>query len=539
MPLAIHIAANTIRDLNLSFEEYLIILQNNSLLDWLSDEDPMYSVRASFNISYKNLPNEEVKKMFRILGIFHLQESFSLDALTHILSMKSAKVKHTLLILIRRGLIELDKRHNDFFRIHPLMRSYAYELLEQYGEKQITHLAAGRYYHNLISLWDRENESFIYGKIGSIEDSQNGIYSITHYYHANENAICQDILVAIADMMSTQGNQSLLMKWINNLEKITDLHPWLAIYKASYLIESNNEYDKKSGLIILNNLKTHSDLKIISAVIILLSKVKIKERKFQEAENLLNESLNLKQQMRPQDLKGIAYIQNELANINLKFNKSALESFALHKKALEIQKNESDVKGMIYTLSKIASIHINYFKNIETAEELILESEQLAKSSDNKIGLISILIDKARILRKKKYFGKAIDVLYEAYEIASECNELISEAYILKQLGNIYESVELYDNSLKKYKNSYGILIPISQDRAAKLNKKIINVNKKIEKLRKELSDIETAIKQKESMLIKDKSKSLKSELRTMKRRRKRLKQMLGLEHGTIRLGKH
>ncbi|MEM7028807.1 MAG: hypothetical protein AAF629_04385, partial [Chloroflexota bacterium] len=156
-----------------------------------------------------------------------------------------------------------------------------------------------------------------------------------------------------------------------------------------------------------------------------------------------------------------------------------------------------------------------------------------------------ILEEKAFILGKQQYYGKAIDTLQTAHKLAKECNYSFSEAYVLKRLSTLYETVELFGEAYRCIGSSLKIFRLMNLKHTQKVEKKCKRLRKEISQLEHELEKTEEEIKKLTKLDFKlkqnhqnNKTKPLRAKLRTLRRQSKRLKQKLGIEPGLVRLGK-
>jgi predicted RNase H-like nuclease (RuvC/YqgF family) len=113
---------------------------------------------------------------------------------------------------------------------------------------------------------------------------------------------------------------------------------------------------------------------------------------------------------------------------------------------------------------------------------------------------------------------------------------------VLKRLGTIYETLELYGKASECFAKSQKIFEEVKVSEAKRLAKKNQRINNKKSILERELAHLKEKEKRLEEELeISNKKrtgKSTRSELRILRRRCKRIRQKLGIEASQIRLGK-
>ena len=529
LPLAIRIAAGIIRALDLRAADYLKRLQESSTLNWISEDTESNSVRKSFAISYQEFPNEMVKRAFRILGIFR-QQFICGEIVARSLGCSPAQAEQVILTLVRRGLIEVETRKHINILVHPLIRRYAYELLVNAQEERAAHTMAADYYRERLQAWDPQRQKLDFTLLGVVVDIENGLQGALHYQQAELYAQAQEVLVSIADIATLNGREGTLVKHLYELARLTPLVPWLQIYLGSHLITSKSTESAVEGEKILNNLAKSGDTKIASAALICMAKARSMNRQYTEAEGLLHQSRALKESLYPPDLKGLAFIENELAHISLHKGGKHNDALEGHKRAIVLQREASDIKGMAYTLRRIASIQLRHFDQPKEALKTLAEAEELAAGTGATLILVLILLEKADALRRLKYFADAVTNLERAFELAKRCDDPFPEAHVLKRLGLIYENVEFYGYSGNCLERCKKILAEINHVEAAKLEHSIARVQAKIRILEQELDQIGKQMDEAERA-------GNKVELRVLRRRGKRIRQKLNLEPALIRLG--
>lgn len=526
LPLAIRIAAGNMRELHWSLKQYLEHLQDSDPLDWLDDESASGGIRKSFTVSYANLSDDSIRRTFRVLGAIP-QEHHPVPLLAYILGISESEAERRLLVLVRRGLVDTMVSAPGDFQVHPLMQYYAAELLRHAGEWQNVQVTAGNHYRARISRWDVGCGHFVFDKLATTEDLRVGLLAVTHYWNAGCYAEAQGVLSAVADQFTSQGNDSILLSWIERLSGTSVLVPWLQLYRASLIQEGRSDRDSKEAVRILECLVNHTDAKLASAALIRLAEAKLLADDYRSAEQLLNQSRTIKEAMEPPDQKGLALIQNELARIGLLHQVPPHAVLEMHQRALGIQERIGDVRGRSYTLRKIAALYLHNLGNLKQAEELLDRSEQLACASDDYTGLIQIWAEKAEILCRQQHYAEAVEILEKARQLAADNRNLFGEAYALKRLASVYETVELFGQAFACISKSQEIFGMVRPRHATELDRPYVRLAKKIEELREELQRTEALEAQAQ----------INTERRMLRRRSKRLRQKLGLEPALIRLG--
>lgn len=143
MPLAIEIAANWATMLPIQ-EMYKQLSNNLDLLATNEKDRPQrqQSVRVTFDYSFQLLPTETQTALLG-LGVF-APEGFTLAAAQAVANVTPQQLKH----LLDHALIQ---RHDDLFVLHPLIRQYVIEKLDQQHQlKQAVQIAHRTYYFNVV-----------------------------------------------------------------------------------------------------------------------------------------------------------------------------------------------------------------------------------------------------------------------------------------------------------------------------------------------------------------------------------------------------
>ncbi|MET0645317.1 MAG: TIR domain-containing protein [Pyrinomonadaceae bacterium] len=529
LPLAIRIAANIMRYPGSTAADYLKRLKESTTLDWLGDDGDPDSVRKSFAISYQELPSEEARHAFRMFGALE-EQSVGENLISHMLGLPPSQTGLLLLTLTRRGLVEVEEHGQTNVLLHPLIKRYAYELLVAAGEEEATHVAVGDWYREGLEAWDSLQRQYDYTVLGTVGDIARGLKGARHYQRAGRYDRAQDVLVAIADITTLHGRENTLLERLDELARVTELVPWLEIYRAHSLLTAKDERRVAEGERILEGLTRGDDLKVASAAFITLARARFQARRYAEAEQLLHQSRELKEQLSPPDLKGLAFIENELAHVSLHNGGKYSDALESHRRALAVQHDADDAKGMAYTLRRIGTILLRHFDQPEEALKTFDEGKRLADRMGANPILVLLLIEEADALRRLKYFADALETLETALETARQCDDPFPEAHVLRRLGAIYEDVEFFGRAAECLRRCKAILDSINPEEAVNLNAPIQRVGSKIEVLERELEQVSAHLTEAEG-------RGDRAEARVLRRRAKRIRQRLNLEPALVRLG--
>jgi energy-coupling factor transporter ATP-binding protein EcfA2 len=145
LPLALHMAANYIKQSNVDLQMYIQQLNDESIdLHQMKYEDK--NLFRAITISFNTL-DQDIKTLFLTLGIFEGKD-FSLEVVSFVNKLSESKTKLRLQKLMDISFVE--ESNNKRYRIHPLLKIFA--------RKQLTdtsyYLRAAQYYEQLLARAD-------------------------------------------------------------------------------------------------------------------------------------------------------------------------------------------------------------------------------------------------------------------------------------------------------------------------------------------------------------------------------------------------
>ncbi|HEX7186417.1 MAG TPA: TIR domain-containing protein [Thermoanaerobaculia bacterium] len=542
LPLAIRIAAGIVNEMRWHLREYLEKLRSSDTLAWLDSEDGTLAVRKSFALSYENLVHETARACFHAMGI-SLEARADAAWILGILGGAPDELQRALLTLASRGMIEIQRAEpagSIEYRLHPLMARYARELLKQAGRFEVYQERAGLLYRRRLSQWNEAEGRFIYGGTGTPADVRNGFLAARHFLQAGFFTLAEDVLVGIADIMTQQGRDRALTQLIRELEsEVRDLHPWLRLYLGGYILEGKSERPLQEGASVLEDLARRDDPKLASAALIELARYKVRQAEFDEAGRLFQQSEALKSSMAPPDVKGIAFILNEMARLAAKQDGNHPRAIELHGKALELQKREGDIKGMSYSLRRIGAYLLYHLQDLEAALRAFEESQRLAEAAGAKLGQVTALIEIAEVHARREHYAAAIEELERALGMARECEDRRAEAKVLKRLGNMYSTVELYGRALQALRKSHEIfgMIGPTEKETEQVARSLQRAAARVSHLEGELAACEREI-ERLAASGDQRNSDLRREMRILYRRKRKILSQLGRGEEKITLGR-
>ena len=547
LPLALQMAAGVMRDLDWTPTEYLHELQSGDPFSWLEDPELALGVKQSFALSYDKLA-ADIKPTFRVLGAM-AREAMPVAAIAAASGQTKAKASRDLMVLVRRGLVD-EASQQASIRIHPLMAEYARWLLPA-AEAICAHQRLGQWYLAEISLWDQAAAVFRHGEDATDHDLECGMAAVRHFLQATDTVRAHDVLVGIADPLTRTGRDRFLFSCIHELSEKMPLGPWLRLYRDDFVLNASYAGDEDAARADLEEITHHEDRKVASAAVICLAKKAYRDHRIDEAEQLFLQSKELKLQCQPQDLKGVAYLLNELARIRLARGHDAAEALSLHREALQCQEEANDKKGIAHTLRRIATLQLRRLNDPLAALRALQRAELAARKCGSTFTLIQVLLEMAEAQRRRSLFHDAIATLNRALQLATESNDAFAEVHVLKRLYKIYEDVEFLGDALHTVDRALQMRAAASffeQHDLSQLENARQRLSQKTDELRKEAQEIESAMRRLEAAMEaqtdrssasgKAKLAETRSELRVLRKRRKRILQRLGEIPAQVRLGK-
>jgi hypothetical protein len=550
LPLAIQMAGGTMRDLQMTAEQYRAAIEDENPLAWLDAPDGAAGLRSSFALSYDRLP-EGARESFRAFGTAD-RHVVAGDAMIAALGRPAPATLRDLRVLVHRGLIEVGKNDRTF-RIHPLMADYARQLLAA-GEARAFHLRLAEWALARIGLWDAGASRFRHGGDASAPDVEAGAAAYHHFASAGEFSRAHDLLVGMADPMTRMGRHQLLFDGIATIARHVPLDPWLRLYRDDFVLNANFEGDEQEAQAELVELSrpdetAPADPKLASAALICLAKNSYDKHRIDEAERLLLRSRELKRQADPPDLKGEAYILNELARVGLARGRPAAEAHDLHRQALALQEQLGDTKGIAYTRRRLGTLLLRRLNDTKGALSTLRLAEAAAEQCGSTFVRIDVLLEMAEAQRRGKHFVEAVETVERALAMARDTNDARAEMHALKRAYVVFEAIEFYGAARNAVERALQLRAGTSFFEpydAAELEPARTRLTRKIDTLRAELGAVESGIRDLEGRqdatraapTSPQEGQEIRRLLRIARKRRKRIRQRLGEEAAQIRIGK-
>lgn len=524
VPLALRVASGLMLNVHWLPSQFLRRLRQSPTLEFLSsDWDPVAaSIRQSLELAYSELPSPDIQKIFRILGIFE-ERVLPIQLVSVASGCDLYRTENQLSILKARGLVDLVRQGEIAAILHPLIKRFCVERLMIANEQSQAHLAAGNAYRSQMRSWDNQSECFDYTIVGAEKDAKFSLEAASHYIKVPALPQAQNILIAGADTLVLAGMGTHLIDQIEKLSALVPLEPWLEVYRTHHWLDSGSEAEQNKAYKVLSNLAKNSDPKVASAALIVAARGHFHRHDYIGAEEGFRQSLEIKLRMEPKDIRGAAFILNELAHICIHTRGEYKEALALHREALSMQESLGDKKGISYTLRRISSITLHYQKKVKLAIRYLDDALNIATEIGAIHTIVAVLCEKSEALRQLRKYSAALSGLKKALQIARRSDEASAEIFVLKRLALLYEGLEMFGHayeSVQIWKTRRTTTTRVDREGLAKIEERI---SKKWSALKEDLRQCEVTF-----------LGGNESTTREMIRRAKRIRQRLNLEPARI-----
>lgn len=387
--------------LALSLIAFLLASLGNVSLKTLLAEFVKYDAENGADIKEKLIEevaqqlSEEEKDAFRRLSVFRTSVTRS--------SWDYVKISSSVgQLLLQRGLLSPD---GDKFRMHPLLRKFWYSSLEN---PTVLHEAAACYY------WEKET-------IGESTCFNRHAYLEAHYHYDKSKQV--KLAAEVANELIFQLHQrerlpserlTELKDWIFSLEEHELANwPWL-------LLEKGRTLEKKDSI--------------------------------EEAESVFRQAGEIFQ---PQgDRLGICVALYHQAKIKSKMKPQ--HALSILKNVLDIAKETADIPMQICTLDKMISCYTD-IGNYDDAKELATQAEDLARTSNDKLGLALTLYSKGSIQRSQSQFFDAEKSYETSAELFKQGGDIYRQSKALCRLGIAQRYLGKYDLARTNIKRAIDI----------------------------------------------------------------------------------
>jgi len=382
-----------------------------------------FSKRLFFDIFNHPKTSEDERDCFLRCSVF--KESLVLEAINF---LHDGKDVFSLLSGLMDKLLITFK--NGYYEIHPLVRSFSYERL---NDKKAIHKKAADYF---ISQRPKTLKASLEEKI------------FYHLSEAQEWETIADSIEIIGGNFIHQGQLGLINDLITKLENLVITRPIFDILKgdiAQIKCEWDNAilyFEKASNHTTNFRVKTEGIYKYGE---ILFRRGDVKESlPYFEKAYLLAQEHNLR--------KEEARALNDIGLVYFDFDKIDI-AYEKHIAALKIRKAIDDVEGVAISYINLGCV----FKVKEQYEKALInsyEAKKIAEQIDDKIGLSNYILNIGDILRRQNKLDESIRYINMALKICEEIGDKNGYSSGLSNLGLIYIEQGKLEEGLIKYKES-------------------------------------------------------------------------------------
>lgn len=374
-------------------------------------DDPNLNVHASFDLSYDALKPDD-QRVFRALAVFDGPD-FQAPLVADILQLDPDDARDVLERLVEYALAA--RAEGGRFRLHPLLQSYAQELLTNAGEEDaIRQQAAAAYVKFSRGRWmeDGWNE---------LEVERDNIFGVLEWCHAHQ--LDSDLIVivpALREFMRTRGY------WEQNIF-------WHERMRAA--AERSGDKTVWAGA-LLNVARTH-----------------IKRGDYVQARTLLEQSQELYKEK--DDRRGQIYVLHELGSIELEQgNYTAARSFL--EQQLVVYKEIEDKQSIATTLHQLGSLEFQQ-GNYATARSFLERTLAIDTELGNKRGRVPALHALGVIELQQGNYVAARDYFEQSLTLAKELGDKQGTAATLREMGLIAANQADYAAASPLYKQGLAL----------------------------------------------------------------------------------
>jgi len=344
------------------------------------------NVRLSFELSYQALPLNH-QATFNALNVF-AGSDFSVMAAAHVVDLPLAKTMNHLRQLYNLSLLQLG--HDNRYRLHPLLRSYSRQHLEQSEEN--------------FAIQKRMVDFFI-------------DYTVTHQTNHKCLDVDRDNIIAALNITLEQKMGASLVRGCNAFYDFLRTRGLYGIgqhflQEAQYIANELRDWD---GLLQIEKNLGH---------------IAQKQGQLDVAQQQYQRALTLSHQL--EDEQQISEILTKLGNIAYRYGNYSLAQHQ-YEQAMEIAKEVKDQRRQARLLNNLGLV-ANGQGNSSKAEAYYQQSERMAKQLDDVRLHITVLQNLGELVEDRGDNYRAREYLQKGLALAEDVGdpELIS-----RLLGNL------------------------------------------------------------------------------------------------------
>lgn len=372
------------------------------------------SIESCFNFSFERL-TPEAKLLFLRLSIF--PNGAISEAISSICKIDQWQL--LAIELVKKGLIRFEEQR---YKMHPLVRRFALDMLDKSGERKIFEENFAKEYANLIvtafNQSDKEDAARWMKLI--ISERENIIAGGKWYFDQKD----WDMVIPYSYYIDRVFIKAGL--WTNRKEMLK-----LGIYAAKMKANKKNE-----AAMMLNLGVAEQDI-----------------GNFLNAEKFYRQSFNIYKKLN--DKSGLARALHQLANIKqLKGNFS--DSAKYYHKSFILFEELGDKYGMAGILQNLGSLK-KLIGDYDKAEEFYKKSLLIYKELNSKSETAKCMHNLAIIKHQSSQYDEAFQLFQDSLAIFEELYDRSGIAGNMHELARLMHSVGQYDKAEQLYKDSFDI----------------------------------------------------------------------------------
>jgi tetratricopeptide (TPR) repeat protein len=350
------------------------------------------------------------------------------------------------------GLIDklLLKHKNGYFEMHPLVRSFSYEMLE--NKKSIHKKAADYFIASRIDVLNAGLEEKIF----------------YHLSEADEWEIIADFIERLGNNFIIQGQSGLVKEIINKLKKVNISRPIFDIFCGD-IAQVKSEWNE-AILSFRKASQNENDICIRTQGLIKYGEILLRRGDNKEAlpyfetgYRLAKDNLLPKEEARA--LNDIGLVYYDFGELDI-----AYEKFSLALKIREIIGNLEDIATSYNNISLIFGARNQFLKS----SEFLNKSISFAKKDNNKIAIALYYTNMANYLRQQNKLDEALSKCVVSLNIFEEIGDKAGICNCTNMIGLIYCMQGNNEDGLIKYNESLKIGEEIGSKRSISVN--LINI---------------------------------------------------------------
>lgn len=330
------------------------------------------------------------------------------------------------------GLIDklLISHKSGFYEIHPLVRSFSYEKLE---DKRAIHKKAAEYFIN-------QRQEILNS---SLEEK-----IFYHLFEAKEYEVIAGSIETLGRKLIEQGQLGMLNEIMNKLISIGTSKPLFELFFGD-IAQIKAEWDK--AIIHFDKaIKNTEDKKLIAESTIKYGEILYRRGDVKESLPYFEDSYKFSKEhcLTKEEARAL----NDIGLVYMSFGKDDIANYNLMN-ALKIRKSINDEEGIASTYNNLGVLNIYKNKNIK-ALEYYYKSLNINEERNDKIQIVLNLMNIGDVLIKQNRYEEAFEILQTALKNNEDIGDKAGISTCLNSIGVTYLDQNQLCKALSKYKES-------------------------------------------------------------------------------------